>query len=92
MSGDPLLRTRKDFPTLRNSVHLISHSLGAMPVAAVERLRDFTDAWRRDSIEAWHDWLPLVTRSGDEIGSLIGAPNGRSRMVMAKPSHSAPSQ
>lgn len=76
MKVDPLLRYRKDFPTLHDSVHLISHSLGAMPLAAVERLREFTEAWRRDSIEAWHDWLPRVTRSGDEIAPLIGAPPG----------------
>ncbi len=76
MSSDPLLRWRKEFPTLRDSVHLISHSLGAMPRSAVDRLREFTDAWQRDSIQAWHDWLPRVTASGDEIGALLGAPPG----------------
>lgn len=76
MSRDPLLRHRRDFPTLRDSVHLISHSLGAMPREASRRLAEFAEAWRRDSIEAWHDWLPRVTRTGDEIGRLIGAPRG----------------
>jgi len=71
-----LLRCRRDFPTLRNSVHLISHSLGAMPRPALDELRAFGETWTRDSIEAWHDWLPRVTRSGDEIGRLIGAPAG----------------
>jgi kynureninase len=76
MSADPLLRYRRHFPTLRDSVHLISHSLGAMPAGAADRLREFADAWRKDSIEAWHDWLPRVTASGDEIGAIIGAPKG----------------
>jgi kynureninase len=76
MSEDPLLRYRKDFPTLKNTVHLISHSLGAMPLAAYQQLREFADAWLRESIEAWHDWLPRVTRTGDEIGAIIGAPKG----------------
>ncbi len=73
---DPLLRVRPDFPTLRDSVHLISHSLGAMPRKAFRALRAFGEKWTRDSIEAWHDWLPLVTRAGDEIGRLIHAPPG----------------
>lgn len=76
VTSDPLLRTRKDFPTLRDSVHLISHSLGAMPRAAADHLRDFASRWTRDSIEAWHEWLPMVTRAGDGIAGLIGAPPG----------------
>jgi kynureninase len=73
---DRLLACRKDFPTLRDSVHLISHSLGAMPRGAFRALRSFGEAWTRDSIQAWHDWLPRASRAGDEIGRLIGAPPG----------------
>lgn len=76
VTADPLLRCRRDFPTLRESVHLISHSLGAMPAAAFERLRAFGEKWRDDSIEAWHDWLPLVVETGDQIGAILGAPRG----------------
>jgi kynureninase len=47
-----------------------------MPRAALGHLRAFGEAWSRDSIEAWHDWLPRVLRSGDEIGRLIGATPG----------------
>ncbi len=71
-----LLAVRKDFPTLATKVHLISHSLGAMPGKAREALDEFTKRWVDDSIDAWHEWLPLVTRTGDEIGRLINAPAG----------------
>jgi kynureninase len=67
---------RKRFPTLAKKTHFISHSLGAMPRDAVDALRDFTDRWTRESIEAWHEWLPRVPKAGDEIGALIGAPPG----------------
>ena len=67
---------RKRFPTLSKKTHFISHSLGAMPREAVDALREFTDRWTRESIEAWHEWLPMVSKAGDEIGSLIGAPPG----------------
>ncbi len=73
---DRLLAVRKEFPTLRDSVHLISHSLGAMPRSAFRDLREFGEKWTRDSIEAWRDWLPRAARAGDEIGRLIGAPRG----------------
>jgi len=67
---------RKRFPTLAKKTHFISHSLGAMPREAVDAVRDFTDRWTRESIEAWHEWLPMVSKAGDEIGALIGAPRG----------------
>ncbi|HEU4338919.1 MAG TPA: aminotransferase class V-fold PLP-dependent enzyme [Planctomycetota bacterium] len=67
---------RKRFPTLAKKTHFISHSLGAMPRDAVDALKDFTDRWTRESIEAWHEWLPMVSKAGDEIGALIGAPRG----------------
>ena len=38
MSEADLLATRPDFPTLEKGVHLISHSLGAVPRKAREAL------------------------------------------------------
>ncbi|MBI4565397.1 MAG: aminotransferase class V-fold PLP-dependent enzyme [Planctomycetes bacterium] len=75
-SETDLLERRREFPTLSKKVHLISHSLGAMPRAAYDALREYGDLWVDRSIEAWRDWLPLVTASADEIGRIIGAPAG----------------
>jgi len=71
-----LLALRSEFPTLATSVHLISHSLGAMPRKARERANEFFDLWEHDSIEAWHTWLPYVTEIGDVIADVIGVPHG----------------
>jgi kynureninase len=71
-----LLKWREEFPTLATSVHLISHSLGAMPRRARERAKEFFDLWEHDSIEAWHTWLPYVNDLGNVIADVIGVPHG----------------
>jgi kynureninase len=76
MAADDLLVWRKEFPTLEKSVHLISHSLGAMPRAAAEHLAAFGRLWVERSITAWDEWLPEVDRAAARIGRIIGAPPG----------------
>jgi kynureninase len=77
-TGDPghddLLVWRKEFPALEGCVHLISHSLGAMPARAATALREMTDLWAAKSITAWDDWLPEVDRAAGRIARLLGAP------------------
>ncbi len=71
-----LLAWRREFPSLSDSVHFISHSLGAMPRAAADHLREYADLWVSRSITAWEVWLPEIERAGDRIGRLMGAPAG----------------
>lgn len=72
-----LLSHRSEFPTLETSVHLISHSLGAMPRAAREHAKSFLDQWEMDSIESWDEhWLPMVEKLGNTIADVVGAPHG----------------
>lgn len=72
---DELLAWRKEFPSLERSVHLISHSLGAMPRAAADHLREFAELWVERSITAWEAWLPEVDRAAARIARLLGAPD-----------------
>jgi kynureninase len=73
---DDLLGWRKEFPSLEGCVHLVSHSLGAMPVKALHGLRELTDLWTQRSITAWEEWLPEVDRAAARVGRLLGAPAG----------------
>jgi kynureninase len=73
-ASDPLLKYRAEFPTLERSVHLISHSLGAMPRAAADALREYATLWIERSITAWEEWLPEVDRAADRIGRVLHAP------------------
>jgi len=76
MTDDPLLRYRAEFPTLGDSVHLIAHSLGAMPRRARALTLQFLDEWERHSIEAWHHWLPRVEDTGNAIARILGVAPG----------------
>ncbi len=75
-ADDPLLEWRKEFPALEGCVHLISHSLGAVPRKVSDCLAEYAALWARRSITAWEEWLPEVDRAGGRIGRLLGAPEG----------------
>jgi len=76
LSDDEVRRWRREFPSLEGCVHMISHSLGAMPRRAVEAMREYTDLWAQRSITAWEVWLPEVDRAAARIERLLGAPAG----------------
>ena len=70
---DELLEWRKEFPILDNTVYMISHSLGAMPARAKDRLQEYTDMWSTRGIRAWEEgWWMMATTVGDKIGKIIG--------------------
>ncbi len=74
---DQLLKWRSEFPILDKTVYLISHSLGAMPKAAYERLHDYADAWATRGVRAWAEgWWDMPVRVGDEVARIIGADPG----------------
>lgn len=72
----PLLALRDEFPSLRHGVHLISHSLGALPQAARANAGAFLDQWETDSINAWGTWLPAVRSLADTMGGVLGVAKG----------------
>lgn len=79
--ADSLLAWRKEFPTLENTVHLISHSLGAMPRRTRDRLNEYADVWTTRSIRAWQEgWWEMPVTVGNLIGKIIGAGEGEVTM------------
>jgi kynureninase len=78
MNPDPLLEWRKEFPILEHTTYLISHSLGAMPRCAANRLQQFADTWASRGVRAWEEgWWEMPVTAGDLIGSIIGAGPGQ---------------
>ena len=78
---DELAAWRKEFPTLETSVHMISHSLGAMPAAVEDRLAEYARTWKTRGIRAWGEgWWQLPMELGDQIGRIVGAPPGSTVM------------
>jgi kynureninase len=75
--SDPLLHWRAEFPSLQTTVHLISHSLGAMPRRTRDRLNEYCDTWTNRSIRAWQEgWWEMPITIGNLIGKIIGAGQG----------------
>lgn len=78
---DELLHWREEFPILETTVYMISHSLGAMPRRARERLNEYADVWSTRGIRAWEEgWWEMPVTVGDLIGRIIGA--GAGEVVM----------
>ena len=75
MSG--LLEYRDRFPILGHTTYLINHSLGAMPAAVDERMREYARTWAERGIRAWGEgWWTMPLAVGDQIGRIVGAPPG----------------
>src|SRR3982751_6445501 len=76
-NDDALLAWRKHFPILSHSTYMISHSLGAMPERARERMQEYADSWANRGIRAWEEgWWEMAVTVGDKIAPLIGAQPG----------------
>jgi kynureninase len=72
-----LLEYRDRFPILEHTTYLINHSLGAMPAAVDERMRDYARMWAQRGIRAWGEgWWTMPLTVGDQIGRIVGAPAG----------------
>ena len=73
--ADELLKWRAEFPILERAVYLISHSLGAMPRATYDSLREYADVWATRGVRAWAEgWWEMPLTIGDELARIIGAP------------------
>ena len=69
-----LLSWCKEFPILDRTTYLISNSLGAMPRAVYDRLKEYGDSWALRGVRAWEEgWWEMAVSVGDKIGALIGA-------------------
>jgi kynureninase len=72
---------REEFPILEHTTYLVSHSLGAMPGKAAERLAQFARMWAERGIRSWAEgWWETPWRVGDQIGRIVGAPPGSTVM------------
>jgi kynureninase len=72
-----LLEYRAEFPILEHTTYLVSHSLGAMPRKAADRLAEFARMWAERGIRSWAEgWWETPWRVGDQVGRIVGAPPG----------------
>lgn len=75
-AADPPGAARERFSLPDGVVYLDGNSLGALPVAAAEAIRDAVGRqWGEDLISSWnkHGWIGLPQKVGGKIARLIGA-------------------
>jgi kynureninase len=75
-ADDPLAAARDRFVLPDGMVYLNGNSLGPLPAAVPEVVRDVVERqWGRDLITAWnvHDWWDAPRRVGARIARLVGA-------------------
>lgn len=73
---DSLAALREDFALPKGVIYLDGNSLGARPVAALDRARQvLAQEWGDDLIGSWNSagWRGLPERLGNKLASLIGA-------------------
>jgi len=70
-------RARDRFAGLQTSTWLVSHSMGAPPLAARDALVRYHEQWADGGPEgAWPHWLDEARTIADGIGAIVGAPSG----------------
>jgi len=78
-ADDPLAPFREEFHLPDGVIYLDGNSLGPLPKATPERLRQaVAQEWGTGLIRSWNDagWIDLPFSLGDRIGRLIGAGPG----------------
>jgi kynureninase len=75
-AADPMGAMRERFSLPDGVIYLDGNSLGALPVAAAEAVREAVERqWGSDLIAGWntHGWIGLPQKVGGRIARLIGA-------------------
>jgi kynureninase len=75
-AADQLAFARERFRLPQEIIYLDGNSLGAMPIATADRLRDVTERqWRDDLIASWnkHGWIDWPMRIATKLAPIIGA-------------------
>lgn len=70
-------RWRSRFPILESTTYLVTHSLGAMPRTAQERLMAYTQQWATRGVRSWAEgWWDSPVVVGNLIARILNAPEG----------------
>jgi kynureninase len=77
-AADPLAAFRERFVIDDpDTIYLDGNSLGRLPLATRQRLRDTVDQWGSELVTAWHEWIDLPERAGDLLATeVLGARPG----------------
>ncbi len=67
-------RWRPRLPILAKTTYLVTHSLGAMPLAAREKLLAYTEQWATRGVRSWGEgWWDAPVSVGNTLGRILNA-------------------
>ncbi len=77
-AADPLAGFRERFVNAdRERIYLDGNSLGRLPLATRDRLRDLVEEWGERLVSGWPDWIDAPARVGDALAAgVLGARPG----------------
>ena len=77
-AADPLAGFRERFvDTDPERIYLDGNSLGRLPIATRERLRELTEEWGDQLVSGWPQWIDAPARVGDALAAgVLGAQPG----------------
>ena len=78
---DPsLARYREDYPILATSVYMNSNSMGAMHRGSAEALREYTELWAKEGVEAWDHWPAFANEVADTVARFFNGGSGNTTL------------
>lgn len=70
-------RWRPRFPILASTTYLVTHSLGAMPLAVHDKLRAYAEQWATRGVRSWAEgWWDTPIQVGNLLARIMNAPVG----------------
>jgi kynureninase len=74
---DPLLRWRSEFQITERTSYLVSHSLGAMPARARQRMQRHLEQWDQRGVRAWAEgWWVAQDEIAAHLEAILGVGQG----------------
>jgi kynureninase len=68
---------REQLPIVGETIHLVNHSLGPMPVGVEAELERYVREWRERGVRAWTEgWWESAVASGDLLAPILGVATG----------------
>ncbi len=85
MSSEPridpdLSRYRDEYPILATSTYMNSNSMGAMHRGSADALREYTEVWAREGVEAWDLWPDLIAETADLAAQFFNGGTGNTTL------------
>jgi kynureninase len=75
-----LARYREDYPILATSTYMNSNSMGAMHRGSADALREYTEVWAREGVEAWDHWPALINEVADTAARFFNGGTGNTTL------------